>query len=271
MRIAVTGGDGFIGKAVIDYAREAGHSAESFDLKSGFDVTDFSSGSFAGYDSVIHLAGILGTEELFPQAERAIDVNVKGTLNILRECTEAGAGFVGIHMPEVWANVYQATKKCAMTLAEAWRLNYGLPVSTVTAYNAFGPGQKVHGVQKIVPTFAHRAWRNQPIPIWGDGSQPVDLVYSGDLGRLLVEATAFGGGEEFDGGTGVRHTVKQVAELVLEHTESAAGIEYLPMRKGETPTDICASGLGWDLLDWQPAFNLKDFTNTVDWYKSDRP
>jgi UDP-glucose 4-epimerase len=257
----------------MEEAESRGWETQSLDLKSGFDVTDSmkTMSALEGFDSVIHLAGVLGTEELFDMAHKAIDVNVHGSLNVLQACQKHNVGFVGIHMPEVWANVYQATKKCSMILAEAWRRNYGVQVSTVTAFNAFGPGQKVKGVQKILPTFAHHAWRNEPIPVWGDGSQVVDLVHTSDLARMLVDATQYGDGEEFDGGTGIRLSVNEVANFVLEHTNSSAGIKYLPMRKGETPTDICAKGYGWDLLGWQPQLRDEDLKSTIDWYKEERP
>src|SRR6478752_5341040 len=93
-----------------------------------------------------------------------------------------------------WANVYQATKLCSMKLATAWHRNFGVPVSHVRAFNAYGPGQK-YGVghpQKFLPTFASLAWRGEPIPIWGDGLQSVDPIHVDEVARMLVDATRFG-------------------------------------------------------------------------------
>jgi UDP-glucose 4-epimerase len=56
--------------------------------------------------------------------------------------------------------------------------------------------------------------------------------------------------------------------MVLALTGSTAGIQYLAMRRGETPTHIVATGEGWDLLDWSPTFNAGDLYDTVMAYES---
>ncbi len=196
-------------------------------------------------------------------------VNVIGTLRILEHCAANGISYVGITMPPVFPSVYTATKMCSDRLTTAWNLAKGLRTSKVRAFNAYGPHQK-HGhghPQKIIPTFAVEAWHGRPIPIWGDGQQTVDLVHADDLGRMLVEATEFGGDEIFDGGTGVPVSVNQVAELVINITGSKAGVVHLPMRAGETPTHIVAKGEGWDKLGWKPEFDLKRMEETVLWYR----
>lgn len=269
MRYAVTGGDGFIGRYAVQYLRDRGDEAFSIDRASGIDILEDKLGpALRGTDGVIHLAGILGTEELFGSTEAAVDVNVKGTYRVLEACRDNGARFVGITMPQVWNNVYQATKRCGQDLAYAWNVNFEVPVSHVRAFNAFGPGQKHYGVQKIVPTFAVRAWSGRPIPIWGDGTQTIDLVHSADLGRMLVDALGFGDRQVFDGGTGRAFTVNQVAEWVLEVTGSRAGVEYLPMRKGETASsDLVAEGEGWDALGWHPEFREEELERTIVHYR----
>lgn len=270
MKIAITGGSGFIGKAAVEYAREHGHEVMTFDRPEHDILGPLH--ALNGVDAVVHLAGVLGTAELFDTAELAVDVNVKGTLRILEKCSEQDAAYVGITMPPVFPSVYTATKLAADRLARAWHVSHGLRVSRVCAYNAFGKHQK-HGPghpQKIVPTFAVEAWAGRPIPIWGDGEQTVDLVHADDLGRMLIEATKYGHDQCFDGGTGVAFTVNQVAKMVLEITGSKAGVTHLPMRKGEVPTNIVARGQGWDVIA-QPRFDPAQFEEVVRWYKDYRP
>lgn len=268
MKIAITGGSGFIGKAAIRAAEERLFSVWSFDRAQGCDVLDDLS-RLRGADVVIHLAGVLGTAELFDDPHMAIDVNVHGTLRVLNWCRDNGAGYVGITMPPVFPSVYTATKICADRLATAWHEAYGVPVSHVRAFNAYGPGQK-YGLghpQKIIPTFATLAWEGKPLPVWGDGSQTVDLVHSGDIGRMLITACRFGDDETFDAGTGTALTVREVAEFIIEHTGRGSSIEYLPMRIGERPTNIVAAGDGWDKIAWHPEFSWELLAQTVDSYK----
>ena len=264
MKIAVTGGGGFIGRSVIRHARLAGHDPFAFDRTGGHDVL----GDLTGLDSagaVIHLAGLLGTSELFDNPEEAIHANVIGTLRILQWCQTATARFVAVTMPPVFPSVYAATKVCADRLASAWHLTHQVPVAKVCAFNAFGPGQK-YGPghpQKIIPTFAVKAWAGEPIPIWGDGEQAVDLIHVDDIGRMLVAALDHGDDIVFDAGTGVPLTVNEVASFVLHITGSQAGIRYLPMRDGELPTTVCAVGAGWDRIDWRPTFSWDRLAETI--------
>lgn len=268
VNIAITGGNGFLGRAVQKAAASAGHLSWAFDKAVGDDVRGDLSG-LLGADVVVHLAGMLGTAELFDTPGEAVDVNVKGTLNVLQWCRTHGAGYVGITMPDVFPSVYTATKVAAQRLATAWHHAYGVPVSHVRAFNAYGPGQ-AHGLghpQKILPTFAVNAWAGTPLPVWGDGEQTIDLVHAEDVGRMLVDACRFGDDQVFDAGTGVPVLVKDLAYLLIDNAGSKSEIEYLPMRAGEKPTRIVAEGQGWDLLDWRPQFELGKVLAAADSYR----
>jgi len=269
MKIAVTGGSGFLGQATIRAAETAGHEAWSFDRAHGNDVLG-DLGGLKGADTVIHLAGMLGTSELFDDAEAAVQANVVGALRVLRWCERNDAAYVGITMPPVFPSVYTATKVAADRLATAWHRAYGVPVAHVRAFNAYGPGQKFGPghPQKIVPTFARAAWEGRPLPVWGDGEQTMDLVHSDDVGRMLVDAAQHGDDVTFDAGTGVAVTVNELARAVLDMTGSTAGVEHLPMRLGETPTRIVAAGEGWERLDWKPEHSLSRVAAVVDWYRT---
>lgn len=269
MKIAVTGGAGFLGQATISAAENAGHQAWAFDRSMGLDILG-PLDALAGADTVIHLAGMLGTSELFDTPESAVHVNVIGALRVLQWCLDHDAAYVGITMPDVYPSVYTATKVCAQRLASAWHLAFGLPVSHVRAFNAYGPGSSAHTPgypQKIVPTFARAAWMGQPIPVMGDGTQIVDLIHTDDTARMLLDATGHGDDAMLEAGTGHAVTVKEVAERVLDITGSTAGIEYVPMRRGETPTQVVAAGEGWDRLDWQPALDWDRFAEAVRSYR----
>lgn len=272
MKIAVTGGGGFIGGAVMLAGEAMGHTMFAFDRTDGNDVLGrLSSLHEFKPDTVIHLAGVLGTHELFDRPEHAVEVNVIGTLRVLQFCRDVSAGYVGITMPPVFPSVYTATKVCTDRLATAWHREFDVSVAKVRAFNAFGPGQK-YGPghpQKIIPTFAVKSWRREPIPIWGDGTQTVDLIDVVQIARIMIEATAHGDDATIDAGSGTPITVNEVATYVNELTGSTAGVEYLPMRRGETPTRVVARGDGWDRLSWAPYFSLDALATTVNSYHTE--
>lgn len=268
MRISITGGKGFIGSAVATEAEAMGHEVRFFDRRDGNDIMG-PLDALDGSDAVIHLAGVIGTLELFDSIEEAVRINVEGSARIMNWCLEHDAQYTGILVPFVFPSIYCVTKKATAELASVLHTQKGLKVSHVTAFNAHGPGQ-AYGPghpQKFGPTFSINAWNNRPIPVWGDGSALVDPISVGQVGRMLVDATAHSDDVVFDGGTGTTMTVTEIAEFVLKVTGSTAGIKYLPMRVGETPTNVAAVGRGWERLDWPPTFSLAALRDTIEWYK----
>lgn len=276
MEIVVTGGRGFIGSHVADYAEKAGHEVRFFDKRNGDDIMG-DLGRLRGADAVIHLAGVLGTLELFDAVEQAAVMNVVGSARIADWCRWNDVQYIGILVPDVFPSIYCATKAGAKRITDALYAAGQLRVSHVVAYNAHGPGQ-AYGPghpRKFGPTFSIAAWNNRPIPVWGDGMALVDPVPVQVVARMLVDAVRFGDNQVFDGGIGIPVTVKQIAQKVLEITGSTAGIEYEPMRIGETPTNVAATGRGWDLLDWWPYEMVHEqwgswgdaLQETVEWYQ----
>lgn len=264
-RVLITGGEGFLGQHLqrwlkshaipFDTLDRFGNPTYRWDIRSPLPIT------MGDYGRVIHLAGLLGTHELFADVHRAIDVNIHGTVNVVKACARERIPFHGITMDHVWTNPYETTKLAAERLAQAWGREYGFPVKYTTVYNAYGEWQ-AHGPghpQKIIPTFARAAHDNQPIPIWGDGEQVVDLIYAGHVAEIL------GLGLDVDGGYGMPLTVNEVARMVWDivHPGEEPKIEYKEMRMGEhTPTrdPVARKPIhdGWDL----PVTLRK----TVDWY-----
>lgn len=268
--ILVTGANGFLGTHLTLLMKKRGVFHLTLD-KENADYTlnlrhshALQGRYFPKFHRVIHLAGVLGTHELFDLVYEAIDVNIKGTVNVLNLCKQQGIPFTGVTMAHVWKNPYETTKLAAERLADAWGREYEFPVNYYTIYNAFGEYQS-HGAghpQKIIPTFATHAWQQKPIPVWGDGSQIVDLVYAGDIAQLLLDDPQDG----TEGGYGVGLTVKGVAEMVwsIANPGTTVQIEYLPMRRGEhTPErDPVAQAKSIQMVGFEQ--KLED---TVRWYR----
>lgn len=271
MHIVVTGGRGFVGRHVEQAALAAGHTVGFFDKKSGQDILGDLSG-LEGADAVLHLAGLLGTTEMFDFIEDSIRTNILGTYRVAQWCSQNNANLVLIDVPDVFNSIYCATKVGAHRICSAMNGAGMLKLSSVIAYNAFGEGQHTEDPalrkpRKFMPTFSVAAWHNQPIPIWGSGEALIDPIHVSQVARMMVDAARFSNDEVFDGGTGNEFTVNEIAQFVLNHTGSTAGIAYEPMRRGELPKNVGATGRGWELLDWKPTFSWDQLADTIDWYK----
>jgi UDP-glucose 4-epimerase len=274
MNVLVTGGSGFIGKAVVARLEQEGFCTKVFDRSVGDDIRIHRHAVRAveGMDAVIHLAGILGTDELFDDVHRAIEVNITGTVNILDGCVEHGAKYIGITMLPVFPSIYTATKVSAGRFATAYHHNHGVPVSHVRAFNVFG-SEQAHGhghPRKIIPAFSVEGWNNEPMLIWGDGEQMVDLISVDEVARVFLAALHTPGRDEtIDAGTGRGWTVNEVADFVLDITGSTAGVKHMPMRRGEIPTRVVAKGEGWlQHLSRPPALDKLDLVKAIVAYRN---
>lgn len=257
MRVLVTGGRGFIGSYVCQALERRGIEVLILDRRSDpsnvrpsmfgdvRNATDVSE-AVAFSDGVIHLAGVLGTAETINNPWPAVEVNIQGSLNIFQACRQHGKRCAYITVGNHWMNnSYSITKTTAERLAWMFNREHGTEIAVVRALNAYGPRQKDRPVRKIMPNFILPALRGDPIRIYGDGSQVMDMIHVRDVADVLVRAllephgnyrwdpVEDSHGPAFQAGTGRRTTVAQIAEAVLEATGSTAGLHFVPMRAGE--------------------------------------
>ena len=263
MRVLVTGGSGFIGGHVRDRLAADGHDPVIFDRHQHAgrdvilgDVRDATAvtEAVAHCEGVIHLAGVLGTAETITNPRPAAETNILGALNVLEACAQYGVPLVNIAVGNWFEySTYSVTKNAAERFAGMYRRYRGLPVASVRAFNAYGPGQSVAApwgtsrVRKIIPSFIMRALHGVPVEVYGDGSQVMDMIYVTDVaGKLVSALEGLAAGdvpeEPLEAGTGRPTTVAQVAEMTCAEVERQTGstspVTFLPMRPGETPGSV---------------------------------
>jgi UDP-glucose 4-epimerase len=275
MMVLVTGSAGFIGRAVAAELAGRGDEMVGFDWPAG-DVRDRAAvrHAVAGADAVINLAGVLGTAEIIGAEYAATKVNVLGALNVLDAARAAGVPVVQIATGhEGQPNPYAITKRAATDLALARARWSGQPVMVVRAYHAYGPGQKPpapHGtsaVRKIVPSFVCRALTGMPLEVWGSGLQEIDLVWVGDVARVLVDAVDGPYGQVVEAGTGKATTVLDAAldvgdRVAVTVTKNHPDIRHLPMRPGEPEGAVVVATSPACLNPWPHMLD-----ETIDWYR----
>lgn len=263
-RVLVTGGSGFIGRYVCEELRDRAFEPVVFDhikrdsqyevylgdIRDDVAVNE----AVAHTDGVIHLGGVLGTQETIENPRPAAHTNVLGGLNILEAVSEYDVPLVNIAVGNYWMNnTYSITKNTVERFCDMYANYRDTRVSVVRALNAYGPRQvaaKPYGpsrVRKIMPSFACRALSGLPIEVYGDGDQIMDMIYVTDVAKILVEAliwTDKNGALKgvFEAGTGRPTTVNDIAKIVVAEAHkiapSKSGVNYLPMRPGEPDKSI---------------------------------
>lgn len=257
-RVLVTGGSGFIGGYVTDRLVERGYEPVVFDhIRRGSvhevflgDIRDevAVNEAVAHAEGVIHLGGVLGTQETIANPRPAAYTNVIGGLNVLEACNEYDVPLVNIAVGNYWENnTYSITKNTVERFADMYAKYRSSRVSVVRALNAYGPRQVAatpYGpsrVRKVMPSFVCRALSGESIEIYGDGEQIMDMIFVGDVATILVNAlekTERDGAQGvFEAGTGRRTTVNDIAQTVASEVARQGGpsadIVHLPMRPGE--------------------------------------
>lgn len=259
--ILVTGGNGFIGRYVVEELEQRGYEPYILDRKFATDTRVYFGDikdavlvddAVGHVDGVIHLAGILGTQETVQDPIPAATTNILGGLNVLEACAKYDVPLVNIAVGNFWMNnTYSITKSTIERFVDMYVRFRGARMSVVRALNAYGPRQvpaEPYGpsrVRKIMPSFICRALSGRDIEVYGDGEQVMDMIYVTDVAKILVSAlerTAENPGGTYEAGTGVETTVNDIAyavsAAVTDLTGNRVNLAHLPMRPGEDARSI---------------------------------
>jgi len=261
----VTGGNGFIGKHVVNKLIEDGRKviivdhrsdskapsgAELFlaDMRSEVSINE----AMAHADSFIHLGGVLGTAETIDNPVPAAYTNILGGLNVLEAAAQYKLPGVNIAVGNHWENnTYSITKSTVERFVHMYNSYRGTNVTIVRALNAYGPGQSIAApfgdskVRKIMPSFICRALKDMDLEVYSDpkrGSSQMDMIYVEDVANILVSSlyhTEQHGHAAYviEAGTGSAPRVVDIAKMVVDIVGSGR-VKELPMRRGETPGSV---------------------------------
>jgi hypothetical protein len=134
----------------------------------------------------------------------------------------------------------------------------------VMAHNTYGPRMRPHD-GRAIPTFLRQALSEKPVTVFGDGSQTRSFCYVDDLVRGLIALTESGVHEPVNIGNPVEMTLLEMAQTVIELTESTSEIvfEALPVDDPKVrQPDISRAR---DLLGWEPQVDLREgLRKTID-------
>jgi UDP-glucose 4-epimerase len=217
-----------------------------FEIGGDICQSDILAAALKGADGVFHFAALwlLQCHE-FPRS--AFDVNIRGTFNVIEACVQQGvkrlvysssASVYGDAMEEPMTedhpfnntNFYGATKVAGEQMCRAFHHRYGLNYAGLRYMNVYGPRQDYRGAYiAVIMKILDAIDDNKAPTIYGDGSQAYDFVYVGDCARANVLAMKAEAVDRFyNVGTGVRTSIKELVDMVIELTQFRLAPRYEP-------------------------------------------
>ena len=303
MRALVTGGAGFIGSHITDALIDAGHTVTVVDdlsrgrrdqVNSGatFVELDITSPELATAfatahpDLVFHAAAQIDVRELVRDPLHDADVNVVGTVNVLRAAVDAGARRVVfassggaiygdadvIPTPEdqpcLPESPYGTAKLCAEAYGGTFSRQAGLEFVALRYANVYGPRQDPHGEAGVVAIFATRLVLGQPVVINGDGTQTRDYVHVHDVVRANLAAVD-GPAGVYNIGTGVETDVNGVYRMLAEAAGVARNAEHGPAKPGEQRRSCLDTTFTRERLGWTASIGFHEgVRSTLEYFRT---
>lgn len=266
-KYVITGGAGFIGSHIAEYLSNEGHQVLILDsLRTGFENNlnglnvEFVKGDIrdenlvneviSGASGVFHLAALVSVPESLLKIKECIEINTIGTINILEaaknnaDCkvvlSTSAANYgnnpilpkVETMFPEPMTP-YAITKLDGEYYLKMYLDQYQVPTASLRYFNVFGPRQNPESAYAAaVPIFINKALQNEPVTIYGDGSQTRDFIYVKDVVKANILASQKGN-ETYNVALGHSTSVLELAEKIIKITNSKSQIKFLDERPGD--------------------------------------
>ncbi|WP_026452874.1 NAD-dependent epimerase/dehydratase family protein [Saccharomonospora iraqiensis] len=285
--VVVTGGCGFIGRAVVAAFRRRGARVTVVD-REPIDVADEGvvavQGDLAdpevreravvpGIDGIIHLAAVTSVLKSVEMPARTYAQNVAITHELLElarmhgvgrfvfASTNAVVGDVGTatiseDMPLAPLTPYGATKAACEMLMSGYAGAYGMTTTALRFTNVYGPGMSHK--DSFVPRLMRAALTGEGVKVYGDGRQSRDLVFLDDVVRGIELAWDSGHVGRAVVGAGRSVSVLELIETVREVTGSALPVEHVPAPGGEMPAVVVDLARSAETIGYRPAHSLRD-------------
>lgn len=303
-RICVTGGAGFLGRAVCAALRARGLKDEQVFVprRRDYDLTQESHAARlyadARPDVVLHLAaevGGIGANQATPG--RFCFANLAMGLHLIEHARRMGlrkfvmVGTVCAYpkftpvpfreedlwngYPEETNAPYGVAKKTLFVLLDAYRRQYGLQSAVVLPANLYGPAdnfdlQSSHVIPALIRKAEEARMAGQDrITCWGTGGVSREFLYVDDAAEGIVRAA-----ERMDEptpinlGTGREITIRALAELICRLCDFKGRIEWDPSKPDGQPRRCLDTSRASQLLDWQAGTSFEDgLSRTIEWYR----
>lgn len=302
-KYVVTGGAGFIGSHITETLLQMGHQVTVIDsLRTGFEknlkgmnVRFFEEdirnvkrveNIISDTECVFHLAALVSVPESLLKIKECVEINSLGTINILEaarknlKCkvvlSSSAANYgnnpvlpkVETMLPEPMTP-YAVTKLDGEYYLKMYLDHYHLQTTSLRYFNVFGPRQNPKSAYAAaVPIFINKALKNEPIIIYGDGLQTRDFIYVKDVVSANILASKKGN-ETYNVALGHSTSILELAQKIIEITNSKSEIQFLEERAGDIKHSK-ANPSKFNQLGFKPKYSIAQaLLETITFYENE--
>ena len=307
-RVLVTGGAGFIGAHLCERLLREGHEVVCLDnyftgrrmnvahlvqnLRFELIRHDVVIPILMEVDQIFHLACPASPIQYQLNPIKTIKTSVVGSINMLGLAKRVKARILLASTSEVYGNpavhpqpegywgyvnpigirsCYDEGKRCSETLFMDYHRQNGVDVKIVRIFNTYGPGMSADD-GRVVSNFIVQALKNEPITIFGDGSQTRSFQYVSDLvegiKRMMESADSFHGPVNL--GNPLEFSILELAQLVIKMCGSSSKLIFKPLPPDDPQSRKPDITLAKENLDgWEPLVHLEEgLMKTISFFKN---
>ena len=304
MNIVITGGSGFVGSYLCEKLINDGHeiivvdnlltgSTENINHLMHNENFSFIEHDVQNHieienkvDYVLHFASAASPKAYTEHPVNTLKAGSVGTINtlglakkhdaeyLLASTSEVyGDPLISPQTEEYWGNVnpngersmYDEAKRFAEAAVATYSRSYDLKTKSVRIFNTYGPRMQLND-GRVVTNFIVQALKNENITIYGDGSQTRSFSYVEDTVAGIISLMNSSEYDVFNIGNPNEITVGQLAEKIIELTDSTSEIKYLELPNDDPKQRKPDITKAKTKLNWEPKVNLEDgLTKTIKW------
>lgn len=240
-------------------------------------------------DYVLHFASPASPIDYLNHPIPTLKVGALGTHNALGLAKAKNAVFMLASTSEIygdplvhpqkedyWGNVnpvgprgvYDEAKRFAEAMTVAYNNVHHVDTKIVRIFNTYGPRMRLRD-GRAIPAFIASALQNEPIPIFGEGSQTRSFCYVDDLVNGLEKLVFSKLNDPVNIGNPNEMTVLQLAKMIIQMTQSKSTIQFLPLPQDDPKKRQPDITRARTLLGWEPQVTLEaGLRKTIDFFKN---
>lgn len=306
MKILVTGAAGMIGSHVVDYCIKNNFEVFSLDDMSRGKLENINPGSifFKGsitdsdfldhvanqigrIDVIIHQASIINEGIDFENINTDIQVNIFGTINILKMAERCQAkrfiyaSSVAVYgkpkklpaiedssLPEPIAS-YGIGKMASEKYVKYYSERYNMSYACLRYSNIYGPRQGSLGEVGVISHFIDKIFKTRSINIYGTGDQERDFLFIEDCVNATMKSAFLKNNFTINIGKGIGTSINEIVRILKSESQLGFTIKNNPLKRGDIGVFWCDISEAKKILNWTPEVNIREgIVRTIHWLEN---